>query len=171
MSVFPSSIVSCIPLPTVLQTFFCCLTVKLRITGYCFSQWSVYSLLIYIQTAQFLRDLRLPPRLNWILPSTELVRCVRWFESDVSGLLFGPIFKCQNIQKPLEIGPKGTFETSDSNYLTAQVAYKGNEAITPLIPDVSSTLGWTTLCPDHFKPWEMTSCVPWRGAAWALDPL
>ena len=37
-------------------------------------------------TANYLRDRRLPPRLNWILQSSGLLRGVRWFETDVSWL-------------------------------------------------------------------------------------
>ena len=38
-------------------------------------------------TLYFLWGRRLPPRLNWILPSSGLVCRVRWFETDVSGLV------------------------------------------------------------------------------------
>jgi hypothetical protein len=39
------------------------------------------------------QDRRLPRRLNWILPSSGLLGGVRWFETDVSGLPIGSIFK------------------------------------------------------------------------------
>ena len=41
------------------------------------------------------RDRRLPLLLNWILPSSGLLRSVGWCRTDVSGLLTGPIFKSQ----------------------------------------------------------------------------
>jgi hypothetical protein len=40
---------------------------------------------------------RLPPRLNLILPSSGLLRSVRWFETDVSGLPTEPTFKSQDV--------------------------------------------------------------------------
>jgi hypothetical protein len=64
---------------------------------------------------------RLPPPLNWILPSCELLRGVRWFETDVSGLSFGPIFKGQASLWPawlLKMGPINSPETSVLNRLT-----------------------------------------------------
>jgi hypothetical protein len=39
-----------------------------------------------------MRDLRFPPPLKWILPSSGLLRGIRWFETDVSGPPIGPIF-------------------------------------------------------------------------------
>jgi hypothetical protein len=44
-----------------------------------------------------MRDRRLPPLLNWILPYSDLLSHVRWFETDVSGIYIDPIFKGQNI--------------------------------------------------------------------------
>jgi hypothetical protein len=35
---------------------------------------------------------------HWILPYSRLLRYVRWFETDVSGLRIGPIFKSQDVQ-------------------------------------------------------------------------
>jgi hypothetical protein len=40
---------------------------------------------------------KLPPRLNWIIPSSGLLLVVRWFGTDVSGLPIGPIFKDQAV--------------------------------------------------------------------------
>jgi hypothetical protein len=45
----------------------------------------------------FLRVRRLPAQLKWILPSSCLLRGVRWFDTDVSGLHTGPIFKGQAV--------------------------------------------------------------------------
>ena len=42
-----------------------------------------------------LRVLRLPPRLNCIIPSSGLLRGVRWCETDISVLPVGPVFKGQ----------------------------------------------------------------------------
>jgi hypothetical protein len=44
---------------------------------------------------KLLSDRRFPPRLNVILSSSGLLRGVRWFETDVSGLHIGPNFKDQ----------------------------------------------------------------------------
>jgi hypothetical protein len=41
-----------------------------------------------------LPDRRLPPRLSWILPSSGLIRGVRWFITDVSGLPTGTKLSC-----------------------------------------------------------------------------
>jgi hypothetical protein len=46
-----------------------------------------------------MRDLRLPPRLKWIFRSFGLLRGVRWFDTDVSGLPSGPIFKVQTTNR------------------------------------------------------------------------
>ena len=51
--------------------------------------------------------IRFPQRLNWILPSSGLLRGVRWFNIDVSGL---PI-------EFMSTGPIGSPETSVSNYV------------------------------------------------------
>ena len=51
-----------------------------------------------------------------ILPSSGLLRDVRWFETDVSGLPIGPNFKGQACI--LEMGPMFSPETSISNPLT-----------------------------------------------------
>jgi hypothetical protein len=40
-----------------------------------------------------------PPRLNSILLSSGLLRDVRWFETDVSELPIGLIFKAQAVQE------------------------------------------------------------------------
>jgi hypothetical protein len=45
------------------------------------------------------RDLGLPPRLNSVLSSSGLLRGVRWFETDVSGLRVFTIFKGQAAQE------------------------------------------------------------------------
>jgi hypothetical protein len=54
-----------------------------------------------------------------------LLRSVRWFETDVSKLPIGPIFKDQYVQEdgrrtswPVKMGPIGSTETSVSNHLT-----------------------------------------------------
>jgi hypothetical protein len=44
-------------------------------------------------------NLRLGPRLKLILPSSGLLRSVRWFNTDVSELPIGPILKGQAVQK------------------------------------------------------------------------
>jgi hypothetical protein len=43
---------------------------------------------------------------------------VRWFETDVLGLLIGLMFKSQNTQGPMMMGLIGSPETSVSNHLT-----------------------------------------------------
>jgi hypothetical protein len=58
------------------------------------------------------------PRLNWILPSLGLLRGVRWFKTDVSGLSIGPILKGKLSKKldPLRctrlVLPKRRFQTT-----------------------------------------------------------
>jgi hypothetical protein len=47
----------------------------------------------YSEWFRLLRDLRLPPRFKSLLPSSGLLRGVRWFDTDVSGLPVGPVFK------------------------------------------------------------------------------
>ena len=68
---------------------------------------------------QRLRYLRLPPRLNWILPSSVLLRGVKCCKTDVSGLPIGPIFKGQAVQvvRPLNVKHTGGPETSVLNHL------------------------------------------------------
>ena len=51
-----------------------------------------------------LPDLKLPPRLTRSLPSSGLLRSVRWFDTDVSGLLIRPIFKGQAVQGVILLG-------------------------------------------------------------------
>ena len=69
-----------------------------------------------------LTSFRLPQRLNWIFPSCWLLRCLRRFAFDVSGLLISPMFKGQAVQEAaawsLKIWPIGSPETSVSNHLT-----------------------------------------------------
>jgi hypothetical protein len=60
---------------------------------------------LHSTTLQTLRDRRLPPRLNWILPSYALLRGIKWVETDVSGLY-------------LKMRPVGYSETSVSNHIT-----------------------------------------------------
>ena len=62
----------------------------------------------------FLRHRRFPLLLNWILPSSGLLRGVSWFKSDVPGLPIGPIFTCQAVWTDwlLKMGPIGSPETS-----------------------------------------------------------
>jgi hypothetical protein len=50
-------------------------------------------------------------RLRWILPSFGLLRGVRWFQTDVSGLHIGP-------KEFLKIGPIHSSETSVPNHPT-----------------------------------------------------
>ena len=72
------------------------------------------------------RDRRLPPRLNRILPSAGLLRGVRWFKTDVSGLPIRPIFKGQDqdvhvsswTSWPLKTWRIRSPETSVLNHLT-----------------------------------------------------
>jgi hypothetical protein len=67
------------------------------------------------------RNCRLPPQFNWILSSSGLLRGVRCFEPDVSGLPIGPIFKGPAVREepwPLKMGPIGSPETSSSNRFT-----------------------------------------------------
>jgi hypothetical protein len=47
------------------------------------------------QESYAMSDRRIPPRFNWIIRSSGLLRCVKWFETDVSGLPIDPIFKGQ----------------------------------------------------------------------------
>jgi hypothetical protein len=51
----------------------------------------------YVAQQSLLGDRRLPPRLNWILPSSGLIRGVRWFETDVSGLPVSSVLKGQAV--------------------------------------------------------------------------
>jgi hypothetical protein len=70
-----------------------------------------------------MRGLRLTPRLNWILPSSGLLRDVRWFETDVSGLRIGSILNVQAIQEDTwlsKVGLLGSPETSVLNHLTSR---------------------------------------------------
>ena len=91
------------------------------------------------------RDHRLPPRLNLILPSSELLRGVSWCKTDVSVLPTGPIFKGQAVLL-LKMGPIGSPETSVLNQLTPcnnpedgrirqyiqlQLTFKGHMAVKP----------------------------------------
>ena len=65
-----------------------------------------------------LRDRRRSPRLNWIF-RLLLLRGVRRFKTDVSGLPIGPIFKSLRwIAWPLKMGPIGSLETSVFNQRT-----------------------------------------------------
>ena len=48
---------------------------------------------------KLLRDHRLPPQLNRILQTSGLLRGLWWFETDVSELPIGPIFKGQAAQE------------------------------------------------------------------------
>jgi hypothetical protein len=50
--------------------------------------WFLTSLLVGALSTVGLRDLKLPMRLNPILPSSGLLRGVRFFDTDVSGLLW-----------------------------------------------------------------------------------
>jgi hypothetical protein len=52
-----------------------------------------------VKLKTYLRDRRLPLRLTWVLQFFGLLRGVRWFETDVSGLLIGLIFKGQAVQE------------------------------------------------------------------------
>jgi hypothetical protein len=45
-----------------------------------------------------MRNRRLPPQFNSVLLSSGLLRGVRWFETDFSGLPIGSIFKGKYIQ-------------------------------------------------------------------------
>ena len=75
-----------------------------------------------------LPDRRLPPRFNWFLQFSGYLCAVRWFETDVSGLFVGPIFKGEAVSEeasswtacPFKMGPIGSPETSASNHLTAR---------------------------------------------------
>ena len=51
---------------------------------------------------RYLRGLRRPPRLKWILPSSELSRGARWSEKDVSELPTGHIFEGEAAPKKNE---------------------------------------------------------------------
>jgi hypothetical protein len=66
------------------------------------------------------KDLRLQPRLEWILPSSGLLRGVSWLKTDVSGPHISPLFKGQASWTawPLKMGPSGGSETSTLNHLT-----------------------------------------------------
>ena len=69
-----------------------------------------------------MRDPRRPPRFDSILPSSELLCGLRWFETDVSGLPVGPIFKGSSSLRrtawPLKMGKTRNTETSVSNHIT-----------------------------------------------------
>jgi hypothetical protein len=52
-----------------------------------------------------LRDGRLQPPLNSILPSSEILRGVRWLKTDVSGLHIVPIFKGQVVHEKGQLDP------------------------------------------------------------------
>jgi hypothetical protein len=70
-----------------------------------------------------MRARRPAPHLNWILPSSGLLRGVMWFETDVSGLPICPILKGQGVQEeawaawPMKMGSLGCPATSVSNDL------------------------------------------------------
>ena len=66
--------------------------------------------------AEHLRDGRLPPGLNLIIPSSGLLRGVSWFKTDVSGLHIELIFKGQTVST-LRMGSIGGPETSVLNQL------------------------------------------------------
>ena len=53
---------------------------------------------------------------SWIIPPSGLLRGVEWFETDVSGLPIGPIFKGQAVRtvSTSKMGPIGSPETSVS---------------------------------------------------------
>jgi hypothetical protein len=72
------------------------------------------------QETNLLRDRRLPLRLNGILPSSGLLRGVRWFDMDVSKLSIGPIFKGKTsfTDLPFKMGQIDSPETSVPNHLT-----------------------------------------------------
>ena len=54
---------------------------------------------ITVQARRYVRDLRLPSRLKLSLPSSGVLRCIKRFETDVSGLPVGPVFKGQAVQE------------------------------------------------------------------------
>ena len=56
-----------------------------------------------------MRDVRLPPRLKWIRPTSKLLRGVGWFQTDVSQLPIG---------WPLKMGATDSHQTSVLNHLT-----------------------------------------------------
>ena len=53
-----------------------------------------------------------------IFPSSGLLRGIRWFQTDVSGLPVRRFFSGQAVLGPLKMGPIYNFETSVSNHLT-----------------------------------------------------
>jgi hypothetical protein len=55
-----------------------------------------------------MRGRRLPPRLNSILPSSGLLRGVRWFATDVTGLLVGSYYHPYSLSKMVPIGSPET---------------------------------------------------------------
>jgi hypothetical protein len=59
----------------------------------------LHSLTSHQVAAPLFQDRRLPPRLNWILPSSGLIRGVRWFETDVSVLPIDRIYNGQADQE------------------------------------------------------------------------
>ena len=74
-----------------------------------------------LPTLSHLRNLRLPPRLNWIPLSSGLLRGVRWSETDVLGL--GPTFKGPAVQEeawPLKKRQIGNPEKSVLDHLTTR---------------------------------------------------
>lgn len=75
----------------------------------------------------FLRDLRLPLRLKTIIPPSGLLRGVKCFETDVLGVIIGPIFSGQTVQEEawlLNMEPIGCSETSISNTLRRVITQK-----------------------------------------------
>ena len=72
------------------------------------------------------RDRMIPPRLNWIILSSVLLRGVRLFQTDVSGLPLRPIFKDQasGVAWPLKMGPTGNPETSVITQKTQEIFRK-----------------------------------------------
>ena len=50
-----------------------------------------------------MRDRKLPPRVNRILPSSAFLRGIRWFQTNVSGLPIRPTFKGQAVQEALDL--------------------------------------------------------------------
>jgi hypothetical protein len=100
-------------------------------------------------------DLRLPPRLNWILPSSGLLRGVSWSETDVSRLPIGPIFK----GPLLEDGTIDSPETSVSNHLTPrnnpedERIHKNNLILCYNFHQfLKNITNWRNVLPTQFQP-------------------
>ena len=85
------------------------------------------------------RDCRLPLQLNWNLQSYGLLYGVRWFETDVSGLPIGHMFKGQVVQEEpwrwdQQVITKRRLETTSHRVRTQRLNNSGRYNFTNAAP-------------------------------------